>query len=101
MTNLPINGPKLSRRARLQRDKVTGGPILLYPEGVLVLNATGEVILQLCDGARSEDGIVDHLCKEYNAPREVIAADVRKILQKVTNLNLLTFPPTASATSPE
>ena len=30
--------PKLSSRARLQTDKVTGKPVLLYPEGVLMLN---------------------------------------------------------------
>jgi len=85
----------------LQRDKITGSPILLYPEGVLVLNAPGEAIIRLCDGTLSQDEIVEKLRQSFEAPREVIDADVGKLLNKLKLLNLMAWPAPSPLPSPE
>ena len=52
MSLLPSSIPGLWKLARLQFDDVRQQPVLLYPEGVVLLNATGASILELCDGHR-------------------------------------------------
>jgi pyrroloquinoline quinone biosynthesis protein D len=93
-------GVKLNRRARLQLDKVTGKPILLYPEGVLMLNVTSEAIVKLCDGTRTIPEMAAHLAETYHAPKDVIEADVRKLLDRLAQLNLISAPEPDSAEIP-
>ena len=81
--------PKLSARARLQTDKVSGKPVLLYPEGILVLNTTGEAIVRLCTGSATVEDMVNALASRYRAAPESIAADVREYLNRLRTLNLL------------
>ena len=45
--------PQLWRLARLDYDAVRGRPVLLYPEGAVLLNDTGRAILELVDGRRT------------------------------------------------
>ena len=59
--------PKLSARARLQIDRITGNAMLLYPEGTLVLNKTAHAIALLCDGMKTLDEIVSNLEKKYRS----------------------------------
>ena len=42
--------PTLARQVRFRLDPVSAEPVLLYPEGVLVLNETAADIVQRCDG---------------------------------------------------
>ena len=49
----PASVPSLWRLARLDFDPVRQQRVLLYPEGVVLLNETGAAILDLCDGRRS------------------------------------------------
>jgi pyrroloquinoline quinone biosynthesis protein D len=63
--------PKLWRLARLQFDPVRGGHVLLYPEGVILLNETGTAILELCDGRRSVGDIASILGERFQC--EVLA----------------------------
>jgi pyrroloquinoline quinone biosynthesis protein D len=81
--------PKLSSRARLQTDKVTGNPILLYPEGVLVLNPTGHAIVSLCTGEATLQGIIEKLATQYKAPAADVSPDVIGYLNRLRSLNLL------------
>jgi pyrroloquinoline quinone biosynthesis protein D len=81
--------PKLSSRARLQTDKVTGNPILLYPEGVLVLNPTGRAIVGLCTGEATLQEIVDRLATQYMLSAADVSADVIGYLNRLRSLNLL------------
>ena len=57
--------PALAPKARLRFDRISGGYMLLYPERGLSLNTTAASILKLCDGARTLDGIVGELHREY------------------------------------
>jgi coenzyme PQQ biosynthesis protein PqqD len=53
VTLSPESVPSLWRLARLQFDPVRNQRVLLYPEGVVLLNDTGAAVLDLCDGRRS------------------------------------------------
>jgi hypothetical protein len=46
-TFVPDKRPRLSRHVRLHTDKVSGAPVLLLPETIIVLNQTGYDILRL------------------------------------------------------
>ncbi|WP_207956184.1 pyrroloquinoline quinone biosynthesis peptide chaperone PqqD [Rubrobacter marinus] len=54
--------------------------VLLAPEGVLVLNQTGAIILGLCDGERTVDGIVEELGRRYD---RVVGDEVRDFLSRL------------------
>jgi len=78
--------PKLWRLARLDFDPVRQRPVLLYPEGAVLLNDTGAAILELCDGARSVGDIVAVLNDRYHADVE---ADVTEYLDTMAQRELI------------
>lgn len=78
--------PKLWRVARLNFDTVRQQHVLLYPEGAVLLNATGAAILELCDGQRSIAAIAQILGERYNC--EVID-DVTEYLSQLAERELI------------
>ena len=58
--------PALWKLARVTFDPVRQQSVLLYPEGVMLLNATGAAILELCDGRRSIGEIAAILGERYD-----------------------------------
>jgi pyrroloquinoline quinone biosynthesis protein D len=58
--------PVLWRLARLEFDPVRQQRVLLYPEGVVLLNDTGGAILDLCDGHRSLGDVAAILQERYH-----------------------------------
>jgi len=72
------NYPKLSRRFRLQFEPTQGRWVLLYPEGMVQLNASATEILRRCDGARDIQTIVAELVAAFNVAN--IDAEVRNLL---------------------
>ena len=81
--------PKLSARARLQTDKVTGKPVLLYPEGVLVLNPSGQAVISLCTGEAAVQEIANNLASRYKVSAEEILPDLTEYLNRLRARNLL------------
>ena len=79
----------MSSRARLQKDKVTGKPILLYPEGILILNPTAHAIVTHCTGETTLEAIVTKLAAQYGASPEDLRPDVVACLDRFRSLNLL------------
>jgi pyrroloquinoline quinone biosynthesis protein D len=71
----PDSVPKLGRMARLQFDAVRQRPVLLYPEGAVLLNDTGAAILELCDGSNTVSQIVKILSERYQADVTTDVAD--------------------------
>ena len=67
--------PRLVTGARLQYDDVREEHVLLVPEGVVRLNPTAAAVLELCDGERSLEEIVDILSERYEG------ADLRDDVQ--------------------
>ena len=61
----PDARPRLWRLARLSFDPVRDQPVLLYPEGAMLLNGTGAAILELCDGQRTLAEIAGELGARY------------------------------------
>ena len=74
------NRPHLARLIRLQWDPVREQHVLLAPEGVLTLNRTGATILNLCDGERTVDEIVEELRARYS---HVAGDEVRDFLSRL------------------
>ncbi|SRR5258706_11228087 len=88
--SMPLNvRPKISARARLQTDKVSGKPVLLYPEGVLMLNPTGHAIVSLCTGLATFEQIVATLGERYKVAPEEITSQVIDYLNRLRARNLL------------
>ncbi|GCE13255.1 pyrroloquinoline quinone biosynthesis peptide chaperone PqqD [Tengunoibacter tsumagoiensis] len=81
--------PRLALKARVQIDKVTGQPILLYPEGVLLLNETGAAIVRLCDGSRSLLQIVEELSLQYRQSPAQIQPEIARYLVLLYRHSLL------------
>jgi coenzyme PQQ biosynthesis protein PqqD len=85
--------PALAPGVRLQTDTATGEPVLLFPEGLLVLNPTAHEIVARCDGAASVAAIVAALAEEYDAPADALASDVAACLRDLRERKLLVFAP--------
>lgn len=73
--------PAFNRGFRLRHDPVRGAWMVLAPERLFMLDEPAVAVLQLVDGVRTVPDIVDSLAAQYNAPRDVIAADVDAMLQ--------------------
>lgn len=78
--------PTLWRLARLDFDRVRQQHVLLYPEGTVVLNATGAAILELCDGRRSIAEIARILGERYQCD---VLADVTEYLSGLVEKELI------------
>ena len=85
----PTARPRISSRARIQTDKVSGKPVLLFPEGALLLNPTGHAILQLCDGQAAIADIVETLSSRYKMPPSELATQVNEFLLRLRQRNLV------------
>ncbi|HTI16024.1 MAG TPA: pyrroloquinoline quinone biosynthesis peptide chaperone PqqD [Dictyobacter sp.] len=83
--------PKLNAKARIQIDNVTGESVLLYPEGVLLLNTTGAAIIELCDGQHSFSEISTELSRRYNAAPASLQQDISEYLMLIQQHALLEF----------
>jgi pyrroloquinoline quinone biosynthesis protein D len=85
----PSNRPRLAKRARLQIDALSGSPILLHQETVMVLNQTGYEILQLCDGTRTLREIFQDLENQYPAAKSVVSLEVLEYLEGISQRGLI------------
>ena len=81
--------PCVADKARLKWDAVREKYLLLFPEGVLVLNSTAHDVLALCDGQRTVGRIVGILSTQY--ANAAIDCDVKEILQKLVQKTLVTI----------
>ena len=82
--------PILPRHARLKFDETRQVWVILAPERVLAPDEIAVEVLQLCDGARSLDAIIDLLAAKYSAERAAIASDVIAMLQDLADKGFLT-----------
>ncbi|HWW47130.1 MAG TPA: pyrroloquinoline quinone biosynthesis peptide chaperone PqqD [Xanthobacteraceae bacterium] len=82
--------PQLPRHAKLRFDETRQTWVLLVPERVLAPDEIAVEVLQLCDGARRVDDVVDILSEKYSAERAIIAVDVTALLQDLADKGFLT-----------
>jgi pyrroloquinoline quinone biosynthesis protein D len=78
--------PVLWRLARLEFDSVRQQRVLLYPEGVVLLNDTAAAILDLCDGRRSIGDVAAILGERYH---QEVVHDVIEYLSKLADQELI------------
>lgn len=62
-----VDRPKVSSRFRLQWEAAQQAWVLLYPEGMVKLNASAGEIMKRCDGSRSVAELVAELETAFNA----------------------------------
>jgi coenzyme PQQ biosynthesis protein PqqD len=82
----PNAKPSLWRLARLGFDSVRQRPVLLYPEGAVLLNDTGAAILELVDGRRTVAEIATILGERYQTD---VTADVAQYLSDLAEKELI------------
>jgi|ERR1700753_4131833 pyrroloquinoline quinone biosynthesis protein D len=81
--------PVLPRHAKLKFDETRQVWVILAPERVLAPDEIAVEVLQLCDGVRNVEQIVDLLAMKYAADREAIATDVVAMLQDLADKGFL------------
>jgi pyrroloquinoline quinone biosynthesis protein D len=74
--------PRLCKGVRLTFDKTRDTHVLLFPEGVLVPNATAAAVLSLCDGQSTVDEIATALGSRFQGVR---AQDVTDVLTRLAD----------------
>jgi pyrroloquinoline quinone biosynthesis protein D len=82
--------PVLPRHAKLKFDETRKVWVILAPERVLAPDEISVEVLQLCDGVRSVEAIIDQLAEKYTAERAAIATDVIAMLQDLADKGFLT-----------
>ena len=74
---------------RFRFDKTRQAWVVLAPERLLLPDEQAVEILQLIDGERAVDTVIDELAGRYDAPRTVIGDDVLKMLQDLVDKKVL------------
>jgi pyrroloquinoline quinone biosynthesis protein D len=83
------NRPCLAKRVRLETDPISGNPVLLLPEAVMVLNQTGYQILRLCDGKHTVSEIIQDLENQYPAARPILSGEVTQYLKVISQKGVI------------
>jgi pyrroloquinoline quinone biosynthesis protein D len=86
VTLAPDAVPRIWRLARLDYDPARQRPVLLYPEGAVLLNDTGRAILELVDGRRTVAEIAAELSARYQTD---VSADVTEYLSGLAERELI------------
>jgi pyrroloquinoline quinone biosynthesis protein D len=86
VTLAPDSVPHLWPLARLDYDPARERPVLLYPEGAVLLNDTGRAILELVDGTRTVAEIAAVLGERYQTD---VTADVTEYLSRLAERELI------------
>lgn len=81
--------PRFAPGVRLFEDKARRRWIVQAPERMFIPDETALEILRLVDGTRSETAIVNDLVQRFDAPFEVIANDVRAMLEDLVARGVL------------
>lgn len=80
---------KLPRHIKLRHDPGRGRWIILAPERVFEPDETSVEVLKLCDGERTVSAISEMLAEQYQAPVDVITADIIEMLQDLADKGVL------------
>jgi pyrroloquinoline quinone biosynthesis protein D len=80
---------RFAPHAKFRFDEVRQAWIVLAPERLMLPDEQAVEILQLIDGKRAVDDVIDELAGRYDAPRDIIAGDVIKMLQDLVDKKVL------------
>lgn len=82
--------PQMPRHIKMRHDAGRGRWIILAPERVYDPDDVAVAVLKMCDAQRSVDDIAATLAAEYQAPLDVITADVISMLQDLADKGVVT-----------
>ena len=74
--------PRIAPLYRFQWEAAQDAYVLLFPEGMVRLNASAAEILRRCDGTRSTTEIIADLEQRFQS--DAVATDVEAFLQSAT-----------------
>lgn len=77
--------PRLATHRRLKFDETRKSWIIQAPERVFLLDEIAYAIVVRCNGEKTFAAIIDELCTAFEAPRDVVASDVQRLLQNFAN----------------
>ena len=77
--------PKFPKHVKFRFNKARKEWVILAPERLVKLDPIAVEILQLVDGEKTVKNIADKLSKKFNAPEETIIADVKEMLQDLSD----------------
>jgi len=81
--------PSLAPGVRMHADRLTGQPMLLFPEAMVELKGAGSAIVGLCDGQRRLGQIVAILSRRFQSPTEKLRTDVARFLHRLRDRMLI------------
>ncbi|WP_374236776.1 pyrroloquinoline quinone biosynthesis peptide chaperone PqqD [Lentzea sp. CC55] len=81
--------PRIRRGVKRTYDQIRSAHVVLFPEGVLVLNETAASVVALCDGVRSVGDIALALGDEYAGvePEDVASLVARLVERRVVDVD--------------
>ena len=77
--------PKFPKHVKFRFNKARKEWVILAPERLVKLDPIAVEILQLIDGEKTVKIISSELSKKFNAPEETILADVKEMLQDLSD----------------
>jgi len=78
---VPLDSSQPRLGAGCRWGKQGDDPVVLFPEGMIRLQGTGQIVLELCDGERTFLQIVETLSKRYSTDTTKIREDVATFLE--------------------
>ncbi|MGH3962171.1 MAG: pyrroloquinoline quinone biosynthesis peptide chaperone PqqD [Pseudonocardiaceae bacterium] len=78
--------PQLRRGVRAGTDPLSGETVLLFPEGVLIMNETAAAVVRQCDGRHSVADVLQSVGEVYD---DVAVEGVLSLLQDLIAQGLL------------
>ena len=72
--------------------RTVGEEVLVHhpsTQKVHILNRTAGQILEMCDGERTQESIVDTICAETGADKDAVAKDVAALVGEFEKLGLI------------
>lgn len=85
----PDKRPRLAKRARLHVDPVSGNPVLMHQEAVVILNCSGYEILRLCDGTHTLSEVIQVLEGRYPEARSILGQEVPEYVEAISKKGLI------------
>ena len=81
--------PRLSAHRRLRFDEARNSWTIQAPERVFLLDEIAYAIVSRCNGKMTLSEIIDELCAAFDAPRDVVDNDARKLVQDFTDKGVM------------
>lgn len=82
--------PRIRRGVKCTYDQIRGSHVVLFPEGVLVLNETAALVVEHCDGKTTVGAIAMRLAEEFDGvePQDIAELVSRLVARRVVDIDV-------------